>query len=209
MTGSRPLLAAFSLAAALFAVPAPAATIVLTGTRQNVNPLLPPGSGRCAPTYFNTVVIAPGNLNSTGSSNLGAFTSTQSHCLVSAPPTAFVDGIFTYAFADGASLFGTYTGSVGATGTAGLFDTMENLLVAGGTGRFAGATGTITTAGQLRFVPGAGGGTLGDYSGTVNGRLEVGSVPEPGAWATLIVGMGVIGVAARRRQPVGARALLA
>lgn len=192
--------AALALAGiAATAAPAGAATIAITGTRANLNPLLPPGSGRCAPTYFNTVVIAPGNLSSTGSSNLGDFTSTQSHCLISAPPTAIVDGLFTYDFGLGDTLFGTYTGNVSASGTPGLFDTIENLIVTGGTGRFLDATGAISTAGQLRFVM-QDGRMLGQYAGTVNGTLDIAGVPEPASWAVMIAGFGAVGGAVRRRR---------
>ncbi len=197
---SRTVLAGLALLGTLaVAAPATAGTVALTGTRANLNPLLPPGSGRCAPMYFNTVVIAPGNLSSTGASNLGSFTSTQSHCLLSAPPTAIVDGIFTYDFGAGNTLFGTYTGNVAASGTPGLFNTVENLVIGGGTGRFLEAAGTITTAGQLMFVM-QGGMMLGNYSGTVNGTLTAAGIPEPAAWAMMIAGFGAIGGRARRRR---------
>lgn len=188
------LLGAFTAAA-----PATAAVVTITGTRANLNPILPPGSGRCAPTYFNTVVIAPDALSSTGTSNLGDFASTQSHCLVSAPPTALVDGIFSYDFGLGDTLFGTYTGMASASGTPGLFNTVENLIVTGGTGRFDGATGFIDNMGQLRFVM-QGGQLLGDYSGTLQGTLNLAPVPEPQAWAMMIAGVGVAGGVARRRR---------
>lgn len=188
------------LAAALLAASgtAQAATVVFTGSRANANALLPPGSGRCAPTYFNTVVISPSNGTSTGTSNLGAFQSTQSHCIVSAPPTAIVDGLFTYDFGLGDTLFGTYTGNVAASATAGVFNSTENLLVTGGTGRFLGATGSITTNGQLFFAQG-----LGNFSGSVNGTLNLANaVPEPAGWALTIGGVGLIGGGLRRRRHV-------
>ena len=100
------------VAAGTLAPPQVAAqTIELDGTRQNVNPLSPPGSGRCAPAYFNTVEIAPGALSSTGTSNIGPFASTQSHCITSPPPTSVVDGEFTYTFRAGDTITGTYSGT--------------------------------------------------------------------------------------------------
>ena len=189
------------LAAQPFGAAADAATVSISGTRENVNPLLPPGSGRCAPTYFNTVYIAPGSLSSTGSSNFGDFTSTQSHCLVSAPPTSFVDGIFSYDFLAGDSFFGTYTGTVSATGTQGLFDTIENLVVTGGTGRFLGATGTVTSGGKLQFGM-LNGRLVGNYAGSVDGLLNLPAVPEPSVWGLLIVGFAATGWSMRRSYKV-------
>lgn len=179
--------------------PADASTLTFTGTRANVNPLSPPGTGRCAPVYFNTVTIAPGATSSTGSSNLGNFASTQSHCIVTAPPTQVVDGIFSYDFEAGDRFFGTYTGQVSATGTPGVFTGLENLIVTGGTGRFFGATGTVTSTGTLRFVQGAG-----VFEGTVNGVLNTAAIPEPATWLTMILGFGATGAAMRhrRRKPV-------
>ena len=95
---------------------AAAQQLAFTGTRENVNPLLPPGSGRCAPAYFNTVVIPPGALSSTGTSNLGSFTSTQSHCISSAPPTPLSVGRFTYTFRADDTITVTYTGNAAVTG---------------------------------------------------------------------------------------------
>lgn len=179
------------------AAPANAGTVTLTGTRENINPLLPPGSGSCAPTYFNTVIITPGNFSSTGTSNLGNFTSTQQHCIVSAPPTPFVNGIFTYDFGSGATLTGTYSGTMALTATPGFFDTVENLIVTGGTGVFAGATGTITTNGTLHFGL-YNGVNSGFYSGTVLGSITAPGVPEPTSWAMMTIGLGLAGAAMRR-----------
>lgn len=138
-----------------------------TGTRENVNPITPPG-GRCVPPYFNTVTIAPGAISSTGTSNLGPFTSTQSHCISSSPPTPVSEGLFTYTFRAGDTITGTYTGNVTNSGTPGLFNAVENLVITGGTGRFTGATGMITSDGQLRFGPGPTGIFAGKISGSVN-----------------------------------------
>ncbi len=135
--------------AATVASPASSQTLPFTGTRENVNPLNPPG-GRCVPPFFLTVNIAPGALSSTGTSNVSNFTSTQSHCITSAPPTSIVDGQFTYTFEAGDTIFGTYTGNVATSGTPGTFNAVENLIITGGTGRFIGASGTIDENGVLR-----------------------------------------------------------
>ncbi|MFC4293660.1 hypothetical protein ACFO0A_01165 [Novosphingobium tardum] len=168
-----------ALAGAIASAPAAAQTIDITGTRANVNPLNPPGTGRCSPPYFNTVDIAPDKLSSTGTSNLGTFTSTQSHCIVAAPPTDIVDGIVTYTFRAGDSISGTYTGRVDATATPGSFAASENLVITGGTGRFVGATGTIAELGSLSFASG-----LATFSGTINGQLTALATTTSGDFAT-------------------------
>lgn len=157
-----------------------AQTVTISGTRQNTNALNPPGSGRCSPPYFNTVDISPSNGTSTGTiSNVGNFTSTQSHCIVTAPPTSLVNGQVTYNFAAGDSITGTYTGNVSTTSTPGTFNATENLVITGGTGRFAGATGTITDVGPLQFVNGNG-----VFSGTLTGSLTATGTTTTGNFAT-------------------------
>lgn len=192
-------------AAALAFVMAPAVakagTIAFTGTRANVNVLNPPGTGRCAP--LNTVTIAPGALSSTGSSNLGSFASTQSHCIPGAPSPAnpsqpITDGIFTYDFGAGDTLFGTYSGT--ATFQNGAFGA-EDLVVTGGTGRFASATGFILSRGNLSFAPNPNGpGVVGVFNGTVNGEITAPGIPEPASWTLMILGFGAAGAAARARK---------
>jgi hypothetical protein len=182
---------------------AQAATFLFTGVRANVNLINPPGTGRCAP--LNTVNIAPGALSSTGFSNFGAFASTQSHCIPGAPNAGnpvqpITDGQFSYDFGAGDLLTGTYSGQ--ASFSNGVVTGTENLVVTGGTGRFAGATGFITSVGRLAFQPNPQGpGFVGVFNGTVNGRINVpGAVPEPATWAMMIAGFGLAGSAARRRR---------
>jgi hypothetical protein len=167
------------LVASLLATPVAAQTLEITGTRENANPLSPPGSGRCAPAYFNTVDIAPGATSSTGNSNLGTFTSTQSHCIVTAPPTAIADGAFTYTFSTGETLTGTYAGSVDATGTPGQFLATENLVFTGGTGRFTNASGTITDNGPLSFAN-----NVGVFKGTIAGTINASAETATGNFAS-------------------------
>src|SRR5207302_3324022 len=102
---------------------------------------------------------------------------------------------FTYDFADGDTLFGTYTGTVALGPAPGIFNAIENLLVTGGTGEFLGATGAITTTGTLQFIAGSG-----VYSGTLSGRLNAPAIPEPASWALLIAGFGLAGASLRRRR---------
>lgn len=193
---------ALGLALMLAAGPADAAIFAFSGTRANVNVLNAPGTGRCAP--LNTVNIAPGALSSSGTSNFGDFASTQNHC-IPGPPNAMnpvravTDGIFEYAFAVGDSLFGTYSGT--ATFADGIVTGVENLIVTSGTGRFDGATGTITAIGTLGFAPNPGGpGSVGVFNGTVEGILDLPAVPEPATWGMMIGGFGMIGGTLRRRR---------
>jgi trimeric autotransporter adhesin len=155
-----------------------AQTLLFAGTRENVNPLTPPG-GRCVPPYFNTVTIAPGALSSTGTSNISNFASTQSHCIVSAPPTQIAEGVFEYRFEAGDTIIGTYTGEVSGTGTPGTFNSVENLTITGGTGRFVNATGTITADGVLHLSSG-----YGNYSGTLEGSITATETTASGQFAT-------------------------
>lgn len=172
---------AIALVSTLAASAAHAQTVNFTGTRENVNPLAPPGSGRCAPTFFNTVTIAPGALSSTGTSNLGNFTSTQSHCIASPLPTTISDGRFTYTFRGGDSISGSYTGTATTGSAAGIFNGTENLVVTGGTGRFVGSTGTLTGMGTLQIVNGNG-----VFAGTVVGPLTATTTTASGDFATAL-----------------------
>jgi hypothetical protein len=183
-----------SATAGLVATPAAAGVVVITGTRQNVNPLNPVGVGRCG-AGRSTVNIQPGPGSSTGTSNFGDFTSTQSHCLTPPPPASFDSGVFTYNFASGASLFGTYSGALSLGPSPGVFDAVENLVVTGGSGEFLGATGEITTMGTLQFIHGNG-----VYSGALSGLLDAPGVPEPANWALMTMGLGLAGATLRRRR---------
>ena len=66
--------------------------------------------------------------------------------------------------ANGDSIYATGTGQATETGTPGVFDIVENYTITGGTGRFAGASGTITLD---RVVDTNTGATSGVISGTI------------------------------------------
>ncbi len=63
----------------------------------------------------------------------------------------------------------------------------------------------VTTAGNytLNFAQDAGGN---NYRGSILDNVQVSAVPEPAAWALMILGFGVIGGAMRRRKAVTALA---
>lgn len=158
------------------AATADAATIGFTGTRQNTNPVTIPGTGRCAPTYFSTSVITPGDFSSTGTSNLGDFSATLSHCNLGPAPAAIVDGKATLDFAAGDSLFATYIGGIAPTATPDTFTSTQHWRVTGGTGRFRNATGYLTHSGSV-VVGMLNGARVGIYEGTIEGVLNLPAVP--------------------------------
>lgn len=201
--------ASFLLAATFLAAsPAAAGMVDVSGVRQHINILNPPGTGRCAaiprvPPYAATVDIVPGPgiPSSSGSEvRFGAFAGTMSHCIVTAPPTPFEEGLFSWAFTNGDVLEGIYTGSVSMTGTPNLFDASIDYVVTGGTGRFLGASGTMFETGSfLRGPNPQGPGFITDWDGTFSGRLSLPAIPEPGTWVMLIAGFGIAGASMRRR----------
>jgi hypothetical protein len=181
---------------------ASAAIVEFSGTRQNVNFVNPPGTGRCAP--LNTVNITPSGPSSSGTSNFGNFVLTNSHCIAGPPNAAnpvraLTDGEFFWEFEAGDTLFGTYIGQ--AVWEAGVVSGMEDMTVLGGTGRFLGATGLIFSRGTLGFGM-VDGRPVGIFNGTVEGRLDAPAIPEPASWAMLIAGFGVVGAVTRRRRSV-------
>ncbi|MDB5424486.1 MAG: hypothetical protein JWQ29_1902 [Phenylobacterium sp.] len=185
---------------------ADAATVMFSGTQSNTNA---PGvaGGRCA--GFTVSIANAGPFFSTGASNFGSFTTSQSHCLDSPPPIAagsdavpYHDGLFTYAFADGDTLFGAYAGTLTNSGVTGLINNLQTFSITGGSGRFAGATGGFLGTGTITFGPGSPPLSRLAFSGEINAP----AIPEPATWALLIVGFGFAGTALRsqaRRRAVG------
>ena len=194
MTTQAPtLLCAIVLLAAAAAPQAAEATILsFTGTRENVNPITDLGVGRCG-LGRRTVTIAPGAISASGTSNFGDFAPTQSHCITPPLPTTFDSGVFDFEFDVGDHLLGTYTGSLDLTATPGLFASLGNYFVTGGSGRFLGASGNIASQGTVRFANGNG-----IASDTLDGRLDLPAVPEPETWTLLAAGLGALLL---RRRP--------
>lgn len=99
---------------------------------------------------------APGMLVSLAgggtATHVGRYTIVNSHC-VDLSTGALTDGTFIKTAANGDRLFGTYSGSsaiVQPPAPIGIFSVTGTLSFTGGTGRFAGATGTATMNGSLR-----------------------------------------------------------
>ncbi len=175
-------------------------TLAFSGTFTNTNAPGAPG-GRCAVATVTISNTAP--FSASGTSNFGAFTAVQSHCLdsgpplaVGAPPTPYYDGLFTYSFATGATLSGTYTGVLTNGGSFGLVDNVQDFVVTGGTGQFAHATGMFTGNGDIRFGMGRPTATL----TITDGLIDVGAVPEPATWGLMIAGFGASGAMLRNRR---------
>ncbi len=193
-----PALTVCIAALALAAVsPTSAGTLSFNGTFVNTNPPAAPG-GRCSGLTVNIGNFGP--FYATGTSNLGSFTSVQSHCLDSGPPitvgapdTPYYDGLFTYSFAGGATLFGTYIGLLSNAGTMGVIDNVQNFVVTGGTGRFANASGSFLGTGTIRFAGGPPSATLTFSEAAI-------AVPEPATWGLMTVGFMAVGIAIRSRR---------
>ena len=191
------ILTLLATAAVAVASPLSAGTLIFTGTFANTNPPAALG-GRCS--GFTVSIGNFGPFYATGLSNIGAFTSAQSHCLdhgppiaVGSPDTPYYDGRFTYTFAGGRTLFGTYNGLLSNSGVSGVINNVQNFVVTGGTGEFAHARGTFLGTGDVRFL-----------GGTPIASLIIGesvlAVPEPATWGLLIIGFAATGLANRARS---------
>jgi hypothetical protein len=189
--------------------PAMAGTVLFTGLQDNTNvpaATSAPGSVPCGGA-LQVFISDTSPFFSAGSSNLGAFTTTQTHCLSGPPPItgpgsdSYFDGSFDYFFAGG-QLSGTYYGTL-TNDSPGKVGNEQHFTVTGGTGIFAGATGGFLGEGAIDFTSGKPVSHI-DFTGTITAS---GLVPEPGTWAMLICGFGAIGGTLRaRRRVIGAMA---
>jgi hypothetical protein len=100
------------------------------------------GSNGCVFNFYVT--------NTGSATELGEFTGASN--FIPNVCTGSYTGTFLWIGADGASIFGTFAGQLIPTATQGLFDNSETATITGGTGRFVGATGTITLGGQVNFA---------------------------------------------------------
>ena len=195
------VLAAACLVASSTAVAttANAATLIFTGTRGNVDsPGLP--SARCG-AQTTISIRNSANSTSTGTSNFGAFDPTLSHCIQLPVTGPYTLGEFLFNFAAGNTLTGTYDGTL-TFNAPGVFNNLQNYVVTGGSGMFAGASGSFTGTGTLSFLGQAPTGTQ-----TFRGSINVPGVPEPASWLLMITGFGAVGGALRRGGAVRRRAM--
>jgi hypothetical protein len=191
MIGRNRALAALAISTtlSLSAFAAQAATMIFTGSATNIGSAPVPDAG-CAPL----AKVSFGPVNTSGLSNPGNFTYTQTHCSTGGPGP-YSGGIFEYFFAQGDELEGTYSGLAALSGTPGLLNNTINLIVTGGTGRFLGGSGFITGVGTVDFRHGAPVQQL-----SLNGELNLPAIPEPASWIMMVMGFGGLGVILRSRR---------
>ncbi len=162
-------------------------TITFNGSRQILNnPPSAPNLARCGAPPNNLVSANPG----TGASNLGAFTTAESFCANSATGD-ISNGLFSFDFANGNTLFGTISGTTALPPVGGVATNFFIFSITGGTGLFNGATGTLSGPGTLTFITG-GFNLTNTFSGTIT------TVPEP--TTLLLLGTGLAGVVAKVRK---------
>ena len=186
---TRPTLA-IALAATALATPAFAATFDISGTIIRSNAPASP-VGRCAALAPPALTIINNNEGANiarGTSNVGDFDLDASECR--RPPGPSFDGIFALLFDDGGSLFGTRS-SVATPISPGLFSFVGTFLIDGGTGRFGGATGTLTEIATVDFRDPLIVRTNGTFAGVFQ-------VPEPAAMA--LFGLGALALGGRRAR---------
>jgi hypothetical protein len=119
----------------------------LSGT-QSATPLQPP--------------FAFVNGSATGNAtHLGTFTAEFPHTVNFATRTG--EGVYTFTAANGDTLTADFTGQ--AQGASPLVDIVEQATVTGGTGRFAGASGTFTVQRRFNQTTGV---TEGSFEGTMS-----------------------------------------
>jgi|GEM_PF-2222776 len=201
---SKPRQSAAALAIGVLTVltslPAGAVPTPFAGTRSNVSPGGTPG-GRCGPAIL--VSFAPGALSANGTSNLGSFDYTASHCIAGFPPGPYFDGQFVWSFADG-TLSGTYNGLLTSASAPGSFNLTESILFSGGTGHFLNATGTALATGVLNF--GSRNGVPVSFSeSTFTGTLNLATIPEPAGWVLMVGGLVPLAALSRRRRKTAKR----
>jgi hypothetical protein len=189
---SRAIGAALAILALAAAAPANAAIVAFSGTESNDTPT--PGPGAPCVGMQLLVSFNPSNSTAAGTSNLGDFGPSMTHCLTK-PPTTYSGGVFEFDFAAGDELSGTYSGELDLTTVPLVFGSTVDFVVTGGTGRFLGATGAFEGVGTLdRTVPRP----LNNL--TFSGTLDLPAIPEPSSWALMLVGFFGLGATLRRRR---------
>lgn len=98
------------------------------------------------------------------STQLGDYSAHYRECL-DLSTGAVTDGTFTLTAANGDTVFGTFSGQSVPTDDPNVVTYHDPGVITGGTGRFAGAGGTMTTAGVANMATGT-------YTGTSTGSIS-------------------------------------
>jgi hypothetical protein len=110
------------------------------------------------PPFVSVLVSATGN-----ATQLGLFTLAIPHTVNRANMTA--TGSYQFVAANGDRLTASFSGKATPTPTPGVLSIVETATITGGTGRFAGATGSFTAARLFNTVTRK---TAGSFSGTIS-----------------------------------------
>ena len=110
------------------------------------------------PPFLSVLVDATGN-----ATQLGRFTLEIPHVVNRANLTAI--GSYEFTAANGDTVFAEFTGKATPTAVPGVLYIEETATITGGTGRFAGATGSFTVE---RWFDTAAGTTIGSFEGTIS-----------------------------------------
>ena len=111
-----------------------------------------------APPFVSVLVEATGK-----ATHLGKFTLDIPHVVNAANGTAI--GSYEFTAANGDTLTADFTGTATPTAKPGVLAIVETATITGGTGRFAGATGSFTTKRLFNTVTGR---TSGSFNGTIS-----------------------------------------
>ncbi len=101
-----------------------------------------PGTGGCVFDFFVS--------NTGNATQIGDFTGTSN--FIPNVCDGSYTGSFNWIAPNGDTISGPFFGQLIPTGTPGVFDNTETAIVTGGTGAYAGATGTLTLTGQVNFA---------------------------------------------------------
>lgn len=142
----------------------------------------------------------PPTFKSGGFSNLGDFTFYLVQCL-----NPLQNGSIEYDFGGGNTLVGTWASSVIAINPPLVIQFTAISDITGGTGKFAGYTGSITALGftDRRDSAVSGSGFTADTGFVFRGELMQ-PVPEAATWAMWLAGLGGVAGIARRRASAAA-----